>query len=244
MGGGMPDKLRVKVALPMKRLTKRKKAKYLAIVSAVLAGLTWLSKEVITENLRESHDAITTAEARLHSDARQSTIELQNLTTQQLLEIAEIKGANRDPNHDYTQLILRDTAQVLQIQAVVRGSLENASDLINALPFIYKGLREERAKTDALVDKNDKTLAKALAPTANHDWTQLVEVKLLLVQTALAEISVAILGGEATDAAKRVTHAFDVLIKSSKFLTYAFGLCAVVLGIYAAATGAGSSSTE
>jgi hypothetical protein len=228
----------------MKRLSKRKKAKYLAIASAVLAGLTWLSKEVITENLRESHDAVTTAEARLHNETGQSVIELQNLTTQQLLEVSELKSANKDPNHDYSQLILRDTAQARQIQADVRGSLDNASELIDALPSTCKWLREERTKTSALVDKNDTALTTALAPTSNHDWTRLVEVKLLLIQTVVAEMSVAILGGEAADAAKKVTHAFDLLIKISKFLTYAFGLCAVLLGIYAAATGVGASSAE
>jgi hypothetical protein len=237
-------KLHARVSLPMKRHSKRKKAKYLAVASAVLAALTWLSKEVISESLRESHDAVTAAESRLLSDAGRSVIELQNLTTQQLLEINELKDGNKDPNHDYTQLILRNTAQVRQIQADVRGSLDNASDLIDVLPSRYKGIREERTKTQALVDKNDKALDHTLAPTANHDWTRLAEVKLVLVQTVLAEISVVVLGDQATDAAKSVTRVYDLLIKLSRFLTYAFGLCAVLLGFFAAVTGAEVKSAE
>lgn len=221
------------------RQAQKRKVKLLAVASATLLLCTFVVKEILMMNLKDRCDSLATADAKYESELGTSTLSLQLFTMQQQIENDKVTVLNASKDvgpRDYSALISQSIGMVRQAEGNVNVSLEEVSNLIDALPEAGE-LGQLRDRVRSHVQETEKRTADTLRATAQHDTRRFVQVEFALIGTEIDEILVVVLGDTALTAIRRVREANETLLRWSTRMFRFLGLLGLGLGIYAAAVG-------
>jgi len=216
-----------------------KRAKRLAVASALILLLTFIFKEVLKEHLKELQDSLQSAEALNRTETGQSALSVENLTLQQ--EIEELRQGAKDglkaDQRDYSEMIGRDILTGQQMRAHLGASFDSVSRLVDKLPSGAGDLRQQRDELRTEVDGVDKGAADTLKPSSRRDLSRAVEVKVTIARLTGEEIPVALLGDLALTRARSVQEAAERLYRICGWASYVLYVTGVALALYATLSG-------
>jgi hypothetical protein len=233
----------------MARRTSKQKSKIsrrFAIAGAVLGLLGYISKEIVTENVKSLHESIERAEARYENESNQFTLSIQALNLQQQIEALKLQAdSNRgDLKRDFSGLILQVTAEAHQVVSQVDVEFESVSRLLEKLPSSKVELRRMLQEVKNHVEERKKQTEERLKPTGKNDGYRFIEIKVVEIQEMLEGILVAIASDSVLTEAHRVEVLYESYTKWCALITYLLFISALILGLYAAFCGFKPESAE
>jgi len=233
----------------MKRRTKKQKAALSARISVcvvILGAVIFVVKEVAKDNLKDLRESFAQAEGRFRTETSQTTIQLQNLNTEEQNLARQLKEqmASGGTGGDYSQAIVQDVAFGQQALAELNSDFDSASRLVDALPWWAFGIRRSRELTRESVNKTNEQVKKMLEPTPNHDLGRIIEVKIATITALLQIIPVSILGDTALKGDLSLQEVCEWLISICNRLIYFLTFLLFGLLLYAAVNGLKADGSE
>jgi hypothetical protein len=229
----------VKTKYPDNRVKGRRRT--IAVVSAVLAFISYGLKELAQERFKDLGDAVQAAESLYRTEQGQSTASIQliqDALNEQIKEIREEQSNHPDKaTVDYSDVIRTDSIQRQRMSGNLNVDYDDVSRLLDSLPRQGGSLRKQLEELKPTIADIKQHIDAALKPSPKHDWTRLIEIKLLEVRVALEEILVLVIGDSALTAAHKTEEAAEKLYHFLQWACYGLFTMAVVMGLYAAMTG-------
>jgi hypothetical protein len=207
----------------------------------VLALLSYISKDIVTDHVKGLHDSIEKAEANFDKESSRSQLYIQALTIQQELETIKIQN---DPNiklpkEDLSGYITLAIAQTRGVESHVDEQFESLSHLVDALPDIQSKtqLRHMVDEAKRNIDQAKKSGQGALKVTTDDDKLHYIKIRIAEILELFQGIQIVLISDLALKEARRIENVYELRIKLCTWLTYALGLSSLLLGLFAASRG-------
>lgn len=243
--------------MPRNRKQKAKISKRLAITAAIIGLLTYISKEVVNDRLKELRNSIASAEAQFRIDKGQSTLALEIIEEQEEIEKL-LTNKPKLERQEYFAMISRDAARVQEIRAHLAVELNSVSRLIDVLPWtapsemqsmrdmVRDGYEKHKKAADEVLSNE---FEKELRDPDNSTFQTYAELRLIGLKMAIGfarddEFPISIVENLALKAARQDLERADALIKYCTWITYTLALSGLTLGLYAAVLGLEKESSE
>lgn len=212
----------------------------LAVISALILVLTYFMKDIVKERAKDATSSADSAENLYRTEGGQSRLSLQIMQMQQ--QISALQQANAQQStgaaRDYSDAIRSDSVLAQQMLADFKIAADSVSRLIDAVPSVEA--KEFRHRLDQLkpsIEMADQQVTETLKPSSKHDWTRLFQVKLALVDAAIAELPILVLGDSVMTSIQRTRDAYGRLYRFTQWASYFLYTVGVALGLYAALSG-------
>jgi hypothetical protein len=239
-GNAMSNKRRAQKPTP-KATSNSATPKRLAILSAVLALVSYVSKDILADHVKGLHDSIEKAEANFDKESSQSDLYLQTLAIQHELEAIKLQNDPniKSPKKDFSYYISLAVSQVRGVESHIDLQFENLAHLVGTLPDIQSKtqLRHMMDEAKPKIEQAKKNTEDALKVTSDHDQFRYIQIRIAEVLELLQGIQVALISDLALTEARRIEGVYEARTKLCTWLTYALGLSSLVLGLFAASRG-------
>lgn len=205
----------------------------LVIVSAVLAIVSYGLKELAKERVKDLGDGVQSAESQYLTEQRQSIVSLrlwQDELNQQIREIREAQAVHPDKQTvDYTDVIRTNLTQLQSIFGDLDMDYGSVSRLLDSLPRHGGALRKQLEQLRPGIDEIKQRVDETAKPSPKHDWTRLVEIKLMIARVAITETPVLLVGDAALTGAHKTREAAERLYHLLQWVCYGLFTMGVAL---------------
>jgi len=224
-------------------MVNHRRKKRLTIAGFVIVIVTFIFGRVLTDELKDSVDSLTTAENVYRQEIGTSTTATQlanlqmqaNATSQKLL-------LQENKYKDYSLVVTQDLATLQQVKSELNLDMDDVSRLLDQLPPGAKDLRATKQTVKAQVDSVNQSVADVSKPTPVNDLSRAVKVKLSILPLVIAEVQVFVFGDAVLTREKAVREAREKLYGFCKLAGYTFYALGIGLALYAQLAGYGSIS--
>jgi hypothetical protein len=220
-------------------VTHKKHKTKLIWIGAIIALLSFGSKE-LSESLEKMKSAIETELNSYGAYLGQSSSQLQLMTVQQQLQLILIENSperkKKVEDRDFTAIIAQDLPAIATARSEVGVSLDSVSRLIETLPVQSADLKEQFEKLKSQIEADDKGLESVLAPSADHNWRRMLEVKLTLIRPLLNGIRVTVFGDAVQTRAEQQVKIIGFLATVTKWTWRMMIVLGLALALYGSLT--------
>ncbi len=213
----------------------------LAAGGAAILILTYLFREMLAIRAKEAADALQTAENQLHTELGQSNLSLNAIhlaIVEQRREIDEIKKQRK---RDYSAMIRTDSALAQQMLSGLNCDMGSATRLLDSVPFAVDDLRQQLNQLKPNIETVNQQMKDTLKPPERHDWTRAAELKVMIVQCAVAQIPLAVLTDQILTRAKALKAGAEKVYAIARWASTFLYISGVLLALYGLVTGHGTT---
>jgi hypothetical protein len=228
--------------VPKKPVNRRRK-KQLAIEGFVILVLALVFGRILSDELKESVDSLTSAENVYRQEVATSATSTQLAHLQMSTDGAAqqlVLQANK--YSDYSLAVSQDLMTLQQVRAELNEDVDDVSRLLDALPSEDSDLKTAEQSIKSQVDGVDQTVDAVSKPTDVNDLSRAFRVKMSIIPVAIAEIDVLVFGDTVLKRERAVRQSTEERYSFCKWADYIFSGFGLCLTLYGTLSGLGSFS--